>query len=113
MEQNNIKTKAHIQKSSIVNRQFDIIPAIDIIDGKCVRLTQGDYARKTVYNENPFEVAKHFEAIGIKGLHLVDLDGAKKGNVVNLPVLEKISAGTKLVVDFGGGIKNDTDIDSV
>ncbi|MGZ3866820.1 MAG: 1-(5-phosphoribosyl)-5-[(5-phosphoribosylamino)methylideneamino]imidazole-4-carboxamide isomerase [Bacteroidia bacterium] len=92
---------------------MEIIPAIDIIEGKCVRLTQGDYARKTVYNENPLEVAKEFEAIGIKRLHLVDLDGAKKGSVVNLAVLEKISSGTNLVIDFGGGIKNDNDIESV
>src|ERR1700757_3961991 len=92
---------------------MEIIPAIDIIDGKCVRLTQGDYARKTIYNENPLEVAKQFEAIGIKRLHLVDLDGAKKGSVVNLAVLEKIAGDTKLVVDFGGGIKNDKDIESV
>lgn len=92
---------------------MEIIPAIDIIDGKCVRLTQGDYARKTVYNENPLEVAKEFEAIGIKRLHLVDLDGAKKGSVVNLAVLEKISANTTLIIDFGGGIKNNSDIESV
>lgn len=92
---------------------MEIIPAIDIIDGKCVRLTQGDYDRKTVYNENPLEVAKQFEAIGIKRLHLVDLDGAKKGSVVNLAVLENISSGTTLVIDFGGGIKNDSDIESV
>jgi phosphoribosylformimino-5-aminoimidazole carboxamide ribotide isomerase len=92
---------------------MELIPAIDIIDGKCVRLTQGDYAKKTIYNENPLEVAKHFEAIGIRRLHLVDLDGAKKGSVVNLKVLEKIAANTKLIIDFGGGIKNDADIESV
>ena len=92
---------------------MEIIPAIDIIDGKCVRLTQGDYAQKTIYNENPLEVAKQFEAIGIKRLHLVDLDGAKKGSVVNLQVLEKISSNTNLIIDFGGGIKNDADIESV
>ena len=86
-------------------RSFEIIPAIDIIDGKCVRLTQGDYAQKIVYNENPLEVAKQFESIGIKRLHLVDLDGAKKGEVVNYKVLEKIASFTNLVVDFGGGIK--------
>ena len=84
---------------------MQIIPAIDLIDGKCVRLTQGDYAQKTVYNENPVEVAKQFEDIGITRLHLVDLDGAKKGEVVNYKVLEKISSQTKLIVDFGGGIK--------
>lgn len=84
---------------------MDIIPAIDLIDGKCVRLTQGDYNKKTIYNENPLEVAKQFEDIGIKRLHLVDLDGAKKGEVVNLKVLETISSNTDLIIDFGGGIK--------
>jgi len=92
---------------------IEIIPAIDIIDGKCVRLTQGDYSQKTIYNENPVEVAKHFESIGIKRLHLVDLDGAKKGEVVNLKVLENIASQTKLVIDFGGGIKNDSSIENV
>lgn len=92
---------------------IEIIPAIDIIDGKCVRLTQGDYAQKTVYNENPLEVAKQFEAIGIKRLHLVDLDGAKKGSVVNLKVLETIASGTNLTIDFGGGIKTNADIEKV
>lgn len=92
---------------------IQIIPAIDIIDGKCVRLSQGDYARKTVYNENPLEVAKQFEGIGIKRLHLVDLDGAKKGTIVNLKVLERIASQTNLTIDFGGGIKTDQDIESV
>jgi phosphoribosylformimino-5-aminoimidazole carboxamide ribotide isomerase len=92
---------------------IQIIPAIDIIDGKCVRLTQGDYAQKIIYNEDPLEVAKGFEAIGITRLHLVDLDGAKSGKVINLSVLEKIAANTKLVIDFGGGIKSDADISSV
>ena len=92
---------------------IQIIPAIDLIDGKCVRLTQGDYSQKTIYNENPFEVAKQFEAIGIKRLHLVDLDGAKKGEVVNLKVLETIASQTKLIIDFGGGIKNNTSIENV
>lgn len=92
---------------------IQIIPAIDIIDGKCVRLTQGDYSQKTIYNENPLEVAKQFEAIGIKRLHLVDLDGAKKGEVVNLKVLENIVSQTKLIIDFGGGIKNETSIENV
>ncbi|MFI5150655.1 MAG: 1-(5-phosphoribosyl)-5-[(5-phosphoribosylamino)methylideneamino]imidazole-4-carboxamide isomerase [Bacteroidia bacterium] len=90
-----------------------IIPAIDIIEGKCVRLTQGDYAQKKIYNENPLEVALQFEGIGIKRLHLVDLDGAKKGSVVNQKVLEQLASKTKLVIDFGGGIKTDTDIRSV
>jgi phosphoribosylformimino-5-aminoimidazole carboxamide ribotide isomerase len=89
---------------------MQIIPAIDIIDGKCVRLTQGDYAQKTIYNENPLEVAKAFEDAGIKRLHLVDLDGAKAGTVKNWKVLESIALNTKLVIDFGGGIKTDEDV---
>jgi len=89
---------------------MQIIPAIDIIDGKCVRLTEGDYAQKTIYNENPLEVAKAFEAAGIKRLHLVDLDGAKAGAVKNWKVLESIALHTKLVIDFGGGIKTDQDV---
>lgn len=93
--------------------KFDIIPAIDLIDGKCVRLSQGDYAKKTIYNENPLEVAKQFEDIGITRLHLVDLDGAKKGEVVNLKVLESIASKTNLVIDFGGGIKSNTSIESI
>ncbi len=92
---------------------IEIIPAIDIIDGKCVRLTQGDYSQKTIYNENPLEVAKQFETIGITRLHLVDLDGAKKGEVVNLKVLETIASQTKLIIDFGGGIKNELSIQSI
>jgi phosphoribosylformimino-5-aminoimidazole carboxamide ribotide isomerase len=92
---------------------MQIIPAIDIIDGKCVRLTQGDYAQKTIYNENPLEVALEFESVGIKRLHLVDLDGAKLGKVVNYKVLEKIASKTKLSIDFGGGIKTDEDIETV
>lgn len=92
---------------------MEIIPAIDIIEGKCVRLTQGDYAQKKIYNENPLEVAKSFEDIGIRRLHLVDLDGAKKGEVVNLRVLERIASRTGLKIDFGGGIKKDTDIKNV
>ena len=90
-----------------------IIPAIDIIDGKCVRLSQGDYNQKTVYNEDPLEVAKEFEANGIKYLHLVDLDGAKSAHVVNWKVLEKIASQTGLEVDFGGGVKTDADIKTV
>lgn len=87
-----------------------IIPAIDIIDGKCVRLTQGDYAQKKVYNENPLEVARSFEDAGLEFLHLVDLDGAKAGKVVNWNVIESISSGTNLIVDFGGGIKTDDEV---
>ncbi|TXC81477.1 1-(5-phosphoribosyl)-5-[(5-phosphoribosylamino)methylideneamino]imidazole-4-carboxamide isomerase [Luteibaculum oceani] len=83
---------------------MEIIPAIDLIDGKCVRLTQGDYQQKVVYNENPLEQAKYFEGIGIKRLHLVDLDGAKAGQVQNLKVLEGICSKTELEVDFSGGI---------
>ena len=82
-----------------------IIPAIDIIDGKCVRLSQGDYGQKKVYNENPLEVAKEFEDAGLKYLHLVDLDGAKSGAVKNWKVVELIKSKTNLEVDFGGGIK--------
>lgn len=87
-----------------------IIPAIDIIDGKCVRLTKGDYDTKKIYNENPLEVAKMFEAAGIEYLHLVDLDGAKAHHIVNYRVLEIISTKTKLKIDFGGGLKTNEDL---
>lgn len=87
-----------------------IIPAIDIINGKCVRLTKGDYATQKTYNENPLEVARSFEDAGIKYLHLVDLDGAKSGSIVNHKVLESIATQTNLIIDFGGGVKSDTDI---
>jgi len=90
--------------------QITIIPAIDLIDGKCVRLSQGDYNQKTVYNENPLEVAKMFEDAGIKRLHLVDLDGAKAKHIVNHKVLETIASKTNLVIDFGGGLKSDEDL---
>ena len=89
---------------------IEIIPAIDIIDAKCVRLSQGDYAQKKVYNENPLEVAKEFEANGIKRLHLVDLDGAKSSRIVNYKVLENIATHTNLTIDFGGGLKTDDDL---
>ena len=89
---------------------IEIIPAIDIIDGKCVRLSQGDYNRKTVYNENPLEVAKMFEAHGIKRLHVVDLDGAKAHRIINYKVLEQIATKTTLIVDFGGGLKTEDDL---
>ena len=92
---------------------IEIIPAIDLIEGKCVRLSQGDFAQKKVYNENPLEVAKEFESYGLKRLHLVDLDGAKYGKVTNLKVLENVALNTSLVIDFGGGIKTDEDIQSV
>ncbi|MFP9115187.1 1-(5-phosphoribosyl)-5-[(5-phosphoribosylamino)methylideneamino]imidazole-4-carboxamide isomerase [Flavobacterium sp. RHBU_3] len=89
-----------------------IIPAIDIINGKCVRLTQGDYAQQKTYNENPLEVAKMYEDAGIQYLHLVDLDGAKAGRIINYKVLESIASQTKLAVDFGGGLKTDADIET-
>lgn len=90
---------------------IELIPAIDIIDGQCVRLTKGDYDQKTVYNDSPVEVAKGFEALGFKRLHVVDLDGAKSKHIVNSHVLSRISAETKLTIDFGGGIKTDEDIE--
>jgi phosphoribosylformimino-5-aminoimidazole carboxamide ribotide isomerase len=87
-----------------------IVPAIDLIDGKCVRLTQGDYTQKKVYNEDPLEVARMFEDHGMKYLHLVDLDGARQKHVVNHKVLERIATNTGLSIDFGGGIKTDKDL---
>jgi phosphoribosylformimino-5-aminoimidazole carboxamide ribotide isomerase len=87
-----------------------IIPAIDIIDGKCVRLSKGDYSTKKIYNEHPLEVAKQFEAHGIQFLHLVDLDGAKSKHIVNHKVLEQIASNTRLQIDFGGGLKTDDDL---
>lgn len=87
-----------------------IIPAIDIIEGKAVRLTQGDYSQKKIYNEHPLEVAKQFEDAGLKRLHLVDLDGAKDGKVKNWKVLESIAGKTSLIIDFGGGIKTEKDV---
>jgi phosphoribosylformimino-5-aminoimidazole carboxamide ribotide isomerase len=89
---------------------MEIIPAIDIIDGKCVRLTQGDYTQKKIYNEHPLEIAKQFEDAGLQRLHLVDLDGAKQKKVKNWKVLESIAAKTKLVIDFGGGIATEDDV---
>jgi len=88
-----------------------IIPAIDIIDGKCVRLSQGDYNTKKIYNENPLEVAKEFEYHGIKYLHLVDLDGAKSSKIINYKTLEQIALKTSMKIDFGGGIKSQKDVD--
>jgi len=87
-----------------------IIPAIDIIEGKCVRLSKGDYDTKIIYNENPLEVAKSFEAHGIEYLHLVDLDGAKSSRIVNYKILEQIATQTSLKIDFGGGLKSDDDL---
>jgi phosphoribosylformimino-5-aminoimidazole carboxamide ribotide isomerase len=92
---------------------MQIIPAIDLIEGKCVRLTEGDYAQKKIYNEDPLEVAKAFEGIGLMRLHLVDLDGAKAGEVVNWKVLEKIANQTSLKIDFGGGIKKERTLKTV
>jgi phosphoribosylformimino-5-aminoimidazole carboxamide ribotide isomerase len=89
---------------------MQIIPAIDIIDGKCVRLTQGDYSQKKIYNEHPLEVAKQFEDAGLQRLHLVDLDGAKQKAVKNWKVLETIASKTNLVIDFGGGIATEDDV---
>lgn len=87
-----------------------IIPAIDIIDGKCVRLTQGDYSQKKIYNEDPLEVAKQYEDVGLQRLHLVDLDGAKAKRIINYRVLEKIASHTGLTIDFGGGLKSNEDL---
>jgi phosphoribosylformimino-5-aminoimidazole carboxamide ribotide isomerase len=89
---------------------MDIIPAIDIIDGKCVRLVKGDYASKKVYSSEPLEVARRFESWGIKRLHLVDLDGAKEKKIVNYRILAGIASGTGLIIDFGGGIRTEADI---
>ena len=90
---------------------IELIPAIDIIGGQCVRLTKGDYDQKTVYRDSPAEVAKEFEQIGFKRLHVVDLDGAKSKHIVNSEVLRRVTTDTHLVVDFGGGIKTDEDIE--
>lgn len=90
---------------------LQIIPAIDIIGGQCVRLTQGDYGQKKIYNNDPLEVAKAFEDAGIQRLHLVDLDGAKEKRIVNHKVLERIASGTHLHIDFGGGVQSDEMID--
>jgi phosphoribosylformimino-5-aminoimidazole carboxamide ribotide isomerase len=92
---------------------MEIIPAIDIIEGKCVRLTHGDYSQKKIYNEHPLEVARQFEDAGLQRLHLVDLDGAKAGAVKNWKVLESIAGKTAMIVDFGGGIKSEKDVQIV
>ena len=92
---------------------MEIIPAIDIIDGKCVRLTKGDFEKKVIYNYSPLEVAKSFESAGITRLHIVDLDGANQKALTNLKALESVSKGTSLIIDFGGGLKNTEDIQSV
>ena len=90
-----------------------IIPAIDIINGKCVRLTKGDYTQQKIYNEDPVEVAKIFADAGLQRLHIVDLDGAKAGAIKNLAVLEKIAEAVNMVIDFGGGVKKITDVENV
>lgn len=92
---------------------MEIIPALDLIDGKCVRLKQGDYGCKKVYSENPLEIAMAFEDAGLQRLHLVDLDGAKEGRIRNYRILEKLASGTKLIIDFGGGIKTKKDVQDV
>jgi phosphoribosylformimino-5-aminoimidazole carboxamide ribotide isomerase len=97
------------QNKPVAGKGF-VIPAIDLIDGKCVRLSQGDYSQKKIYNEHPLEVALQFEDAGIKRLHLVDLDGAKAGKVINWKVLEQLASKTKLLIDFGGGIKTFEDL---
>lgn len=89
---------------------IELVPAIDIIDGKCVRLSQGDYNKKTTYSEQPEEIAKIFEDCGVKRLHVVDLDGAKNKHIVNYKVLERIATKTSLIIDFGGGLKSDDDL---
>lgn len=109
------KTRIDSIKYSILNTKISIlkmriIPAIDIIEGKCVRLSKGDYNTKKIYNENPLEVAKSFEAHGIEYLHLVDLDGAKSKHIVNHKILDQIASKTELKVDFGGGLKTDKDL---
>ena len=92
---------------------IELIPAIDIIDGKCVRLVQGQYQQKKIYAEQPLQVARQLAGLGIRRLHLVDLDGAKAGKVVNLDILRSIAENTALIIDFGGGIKSDEDIESI
>jgi len=92
---------------------MEIIPAIDLIEGKCVRLSQGDYSKKVIYNEDPLEVARQFEDSGLKRLHLVDLEGAKARKMINYPVLEKLASKTDLIIDYGGGIKTSKDVERV
>ncbi len=109
------ETRSQSSSNTTTNSILDgfIIPAIDIIEGKCVRLTGGDYGQKKIYNERPLEVAKQFQDAGLKRLHLVDLDGAKAGSVKNWKVLEAIAGKTSLVIDFGGGIKSAKDVEIV
>src|SRR5688572_11602523 len=106
-----------IEKNSGINSALGqkgfIIPAIDIINGRCVRLAKGDYSKQKIYYEKPLEAAKSFEAAGLQRLHIVDLDGAKAGTIKNLNALETISSNTNLIIDFGGGIKDINDISNV
>jgi phosphoribosylformimino-5-aminoimidazole carboxamide ribotide isomerase len=106
-----MKELLQMQTTRIQKKQSFIIPAIDIIDGKCVRLTKGDYTQKKIYNEDPLEVALEFEGAGLSRLHLVDLDGAKAGEVKNWKVLEKIAGKTKLMIDFSGGISSQKNVE--
>lgn len=99
--------------SPLGDRGIIIIPAIDIINGKCVRLTKGDYAQQKIYSENPVEVAKQFADAGFKRLHIVDLDGARAGKIINIAVLENIAAATDLMIDFGGGVKQISDVEAL
>jgi phosphoribosylformimino-5-aminoimidazole carboxamide ribotide isomerase len=99
--------------SPLGDRGMTIIPAIDIINGKCVRLTKGDYAQQKIYSENPVEVARQFAGAGFKRLHIVDLDGARAGKICNMAVLESIASATELVIDFGGGVKHISDVEAV
>jgi phosphoribosylformimino-5-aminoimidazole carboxamide ribotide isomerase len=92
--------------------KIELIPAIDLIEGKCVRLTQGDYSTKKIYDEDPLEVAKRFEDHGLRRLHVVDLDGARQGHIVNHRTLERLAGHTRLVIDFGGGLKHDADLET-
>lgn len=92
---------------------IEIIPAMDLIGGKCVRLTQGDFSRKTVYSDDPLETAKRFEAAGLRRLHMVDLDGARTGAPMNLHVLKRVASRTSLTIDFSGGLKTDVDVTAV
>lgn len=92
---------------------IDIIPAIDILDGKCVRLSQGNFSKQTIYCEKPIDIAKKIEAAGIRRIHLVDLDGAKAGRIINFKTLEEIANQTNLIIDFGGGIKTNTDLSDI
>jgi phosphoribosylformimino-5-aminoimidazole carboxamide ribotide isomerase len=110
---NEIKKNETVNNPNVKQSGGFVIPAIDIIEGKCVRLTEGDYSQKKIYNEHPLEVAKQFEDAGLKRLHLVDLDGAKEGSVKNWKVLERIAGKTSLIIDFGGGIKSEKDVQIV